>query len=183
MARVVTPRQAWIDAGLRLLGDRGPDAVRVEVLARELGVTKGGFYGYFRDRPALLGEVLDEWERRSTSAVIEQAEQASGDPVTRARRAAVLTFAPELVPVDLAVREWARREPAVADRLRRVDNQRLDYLRRTFRNRFPDPDDLEARCLLAFAAAIADSLIAADHPGASRAEVLRRAAALVLAEP
>lgn len=183
VARVRTPRQAWVDAGLRLLGQQGPDAVRVEVLARELGVTKGGFYGYFTDRAALLAEVLDEWERRSTSAVIEQAERGGGDALTRARRAATLTFAAELVPVDLAVREWARRETWVADRLRRVDDQRMDYLRTTFRDRFPDPHELEARCLLAFAAAIADSLIAADHPGQSRADVIRRAAALVFGEP
>ncbi|MDL5158929.1 TetR/AcrR family transcriptional regulator [Actinomycetospora termitidis] len=180
MVRARTPRHAWIDVGLRLLGERGPDAVRVEVLARELGVTKGGFYGYFADRPALLTEVLDEWERRSTTAVIERAEHEGGDPVTRARRAAALTFADDLVPIDLAVREWARRDDGVAARLKRVDNQRMDYLRTTFRDRFPDPADLEARCLLAFAGAISSSLIVAEHPGETRAQVLERAASLVL---
>ncbi|MEJ2866447.1 TetR/AcrR family transcriptional regulator [Actinomycetospora sp. OC33-EN08] len=180
MARARTPRQAWIDAGLRLLGERGPEAVRVEVLARELGVTKGGFYGYFGDRPALLAEVLDEWERRSTTAVIDRAEAEGGDPLTKARRAASLTFADDLVPIDLAVREWARRDDEVAARLRRVDNERMEYLRATFRDRFPDPHDLEARCLLAFAGAIAGSLIVADHPGQTRAQVLERAASLVL---
>lgn len=179
MARARTPRQAWVDTGLRLLGERGPDAVRVEVLARELGVTKGGFYGYFTDRPALLAEVLDEWERRSGSAVVEQAEREGGDPLTRARRAAMLTFADELVPVDLAVRDWARRDPEVADRLRRVDDARMEYLRDTFRDRFPDPLDLEARCLLAFAATISSSLVVASHGDQSRAEVMARAAALV----
>jgi hypothetical protein len=36
--------------------------VQVEVLARPLGVTKGGFYGHFADRNALLGEMLDAWD-------------------------------------------------------------------------------------------------------------------------
>jgi hypothetical protein len=27
---------------------------------------------------------------------------------------------------DLAVRDWARRDPAVAERLRRIDNRRMD---------------------------------------------------------
>jgi AcrR family transcriptional regulator len=35
--------------------------VRVEVLAQMLGVTKGGFYRRFRDRPALLAAMLDTW--------------------------------------------------------------------------------------------------------------------------
>jgi AcrR family transcriptional regulator len=40
----------------------GPDAVRVEALAQALGVTRGGFYGHFADRNALLGEMLDAWD-------------------------------------------------------------------------------------------------------------------------
>ena len=38
-----TPRSRWIEEGLRALAAAGPDAVRVEVLAQALGVTKGGF--------------------------------------------------------------------------------------------------------------------------------------------
>lgn len=38
-------RASWIDEGLRALAAGGPDAVRIEALARALGVTKGGFYG------------------------------------------------------------------------------------------------------------------------------------------
>ena len=48
-----TPRENWIDAGLRALAANGPNGVRVEVLADELGVTKGGFYGQFADRRAI----------------------------------------------------------------------------------------------------------------------------------
>jgi AcrR family transcriptional regulator len=172
-----------VEAGLRALGAGGPDAVRVESLARTLGVTKGGFYGYFTDRAGLLTEVLDLWEQRSIADALEQVEREGGDAVARSRRAAELTFASELLPVDLAVRDWARREPSVAERLQRVDNQRMDYLRSQFRERFRDPDDLEARCLLAFSAAIANSLIAVEHPHRSRAEVLERATRLLFAGP
>ena len=49
-----TPRSRWIEEGLRALAAGGPDAVRVEALAQALGVTKGGFYGHFADRGALL---------------------------------------------------------------------------------------------------------------------------------
>src|SRR5436190_17169162 len=58
-----TPPSKWIEEGLRALGAGGPDAVRVEALARTLGVTKGGFYNYFDNRPALLYGMLDTWER------------------------------------------------------------------------------------------------------------------------
>ena len=38
-----TPRHRWVDEGLQALATGGPDAVRVESLARPHGVTKGGF--------------------------------------------------------------------------------------------------------------------------------------------
>ncbi|MBU5899821.1 helix-turn-helix transcriptional regulator, partial [Vibrio cholerae O1] len=59
MAHPRTPRRAWIDEGLRALAVGGPEAVRGEALAQSLGVTKGGFYGYFADRSALLTAMLD----------------------------------------------------------------------------------------------------------------------------
>ncbi len=171
MAVARTPRARWIEEGLRALAAGGPDAVRIESLARAQGVTKGGFYGYFADRRALLGEMLDTWERRSTAEVIERAEREGGDAMARARRAAELTFSDELLPIDLAVRDWSRRDPAVAERLRRVDNRRMDYLRTLLGPVCADEDELEARCLIAFSVAIATHLIAADHGTRSRADV------------
>lgn len=182
MATARTPRQSWVDAGLSELAENGPEAVRVESLARDLGVSKGGFYGHFADRNALLAEMLDAWEARCVTDVIELVEREGGDPLSKARKAASLTFATEIIPIDLAVRVWSRRDPAVAERLRRVDNQRMDYLRSSFAPAFPDKDDLEARCLLAFSAALGRVLIAADHPGHTRLEVIDLAAKVLFSE-
>ncbi|MFE2867178.1 TetR/AcrR family transcriptional regulator [Embleya sp. NPDC059259] len=176
-----TPRERWVEEGLRALADGGPDAVRIEVLAKRLGVTKGGFYGYFADRDALLEAMLDTWQRECTDEVIEQVEREGGDPRTKARRAGKLTFSDDrLLPIDLAVRDWARRDEAVAERLRRVDNRRMDLLREMFGTFCPDPDEVEARSLIAFCVAIGHHSLAADHQGRSRTDVLARAAALVM---
>src|SRR6185312_9170342 len=86
MATVRTPRANWIDEGLRALGRGGPEAVRIEPLARALGVTKGGFYWHFEDREALLGEMLDAWERRYVDEVIEVVDAEEGDARARVRR-------------------------------------------------------------------------------------------------
>jgi len=74
-----TPRRSWIAEGLRALAAGGPDAVRIEPLAKALGVTRGGFYWHFADRRALLEEILDWWERASVDEVIERIETEGGD--------------------------------------------------------------------------------------------------------
>ncbi len=169
-----TPRESWIAEGLRSLGAGGPDAVRIEPLAKALGVTRGGFYWHFADRRALLEEMLDMWERRSTDEVIDRVERAGGDPRAKARRAGALTSSDALLPIDLAIRDWSRREQTVADRLRRVDNRRMAYLRSLLATFCADEDELEARCLIAFSVAIGRHFIAADHGTRSRADVLER---------
>ncbi|NGN65604.1 TetR/AcrR family transcriptional regulator [Streptomyces sp. A7024] len=184
VATARTPRERWIEEGLRALADGGPDAVRIEALAKRLGVTKGGFYGFFADRGALLDAMLDTWERESTDEVIERVELEGGDPKTKIHRAGRLTFSDDrLRPIDLAVRDWARRDEAVAERLRRVDNVRMNLLREMIGTFCSDPDEVEARSLLAFCVAIGEQFLAADHEGRTRAQVLARAADLLLDRP
>ena len=175
-----THRSRWIEEGLRALAAGGPDAVRVEALAQALGVTKGGFYGHFADRGALLEEMLDSWERKATDEVLERVERQGGDVRARLRRAGALTFSGELLPIDLAIRDWARRDPAVAERLRRVDNRRMEYLRLLFGTLCPDEGEVEARSVLAFSLVIGHHFMAADHGARSHADVLELAARWLL---
>ncbi|MGI8711970.1 MAG: TetR/AcrR family transcriptional regulator [Solirubrobacteraceae bacterium] len=175
-----TPRSAWIEAGLRALACGGPDAVRTEPLAQVLGVTRGGFYWHFDDRQALLAEMLDTWERATTEEVIARVEGEGGDARARLRRLFALG-SPGVLAVDLAVRDWSRREPTVAARLRRIDNRRMEYLRSLFGAFCADPDDVEARCMLSFSLLIGNHFIAADHGVRSRADVLELTLSQLLA--
>jgi AcrR family transcriptional regulator len=169
-----TPRSKWIEEGLRALAAGGPDAVRIEPLAQALGVTRGGFYWHFEDRQALLEEMLDTWERATTEEVAERLAREGEDARAKLRRLFSLA-SPRVLMTDLAIRDWARRDPAVAERLRRIDNRRMEYLRELYGSFSSDPDDVEARSLLAFSLLIGDHFIASDHGARSRADVLELA--------
>jgi len=193
MALTRTPRTSWLEAGLHALAAGGPDAVRIEPLAEALGVTKGGFYGHFDDRRALLEEILDIWERVMIDEAIERVEGEGGDARAKLRRLFALRSAAsfsssetsvsvrELLKIDLAVRDWARRDKAVAKRLRRVDNRRMEYMRSLFGAFCADEDEVEVRCLLALSLFIGSALIAADHGAHSRVEVRELALRRLLA--
>ena len=181
MAVTRTPRSSWIDEGLRALAAGGPDAVRIEALAKTLGVTKGGFYWHFDDRGALLEEMLDTWERVSVDVAIELTEGGGGDARAKLRRLWTLASVgdeevgfdgDEVLSIDLAVRDWARRDETVAKRLRSVDNRRMDYMRSLISAFCPDEDEVEVRCMLGFSLWIGNHFIAADHGGRSRKEVM-----------
>jgi AcrR family transcriptional regulator len=181
MAIVRTPRTAWIDAGLWALSAGGPDAVRVERLARALGVTKGGFYWHFDDRDELLDAMLGTWERMVIDDVIDRVEADGGDARAKLRRLFALAAARrDFIEIELAVRDWARRDKAVAQRLRRVDNRRMGYLRSLFREICNDADEVEVRCMLVMSLFIATHFIAANHDGRRRSDVIQLTLARLL---
>jgi AcrR family transcriptional regulator len=187
MALARTPRGKWIDEGLRALAAGGPDAVRIESLARALGVTKGGFYGYFDNRGALLEEMLDSWEREVTHEVIERVERSGGDARAKLQRLFAIAASNHRsttdITTELAVCDWARRDPAVAERLRRVDNRRMDYLRSLFGAFCPDQDDVEARCMLVMSLYVGNHFIVADHGARSREDIMELTLSWLLRSP
>ncbi len=72
----------WVDAAAAAFARAGLDAVRIEVLARELGATKGSFYWHFAHRQALVDAVLERWAQQ-TEDMIAEAETAGGDAAER----------------------------------------------------------------------------------------------------
>ena len=185
VATAKTPAQSWIQAGLRALADGGPDAVRVEALAASLGVSKGGFYWHFSGRDDLLTRMLDTWEQTVVDDVIEYVEGRGGDARARLRRlfglALAATDIPESLGAELAIRDWARRDPAVAVRLRGLDERRMAYMRGLYGQLTEDPIDVEARALETYALLVGGYFIAAQHGDLSRAEVVQRAFERLLA--
>ena len=114
--------------------------------------------------------------------MIERVERDGGDARARLRRLYAMAVAGDrLLRMDLAVRDWSRREPAVAERLRRLDNRRMDYMRSLFGAFCPDEGEVEVRCLLAMSLFVGNHFTAADHGARSRADVLELAMERLLA--
>jgi AcrR family transcriptional regulator len=183
VANVRTPRAAWIEAALKALSEGGPEAVRVEALATSLGVSKGGFYWHFKDRQGLLDETLDSWEKAMVEDVIASVESQPVEPRAKLQHLFALASTADFA-VELAIRDWSRRDAEVAARLRRIDSRRMAYLRSLFgRLCSDDEDEVEARSMLTYSLFVGSYFIAAQHDDKSRSEVLQLAIDHLLAEP
>ena len=135
-------------------------------------MSKGGFYWHFRNRQELLDAMLDAWEETLVDRVIEVADRGGGSGRTRLRRLFVAAGEDEgILDLELSVRDWARRDPAVAERVTRVDNRRLAYLRPLFAEFCEDAADVEGRCLLVLTLFVGESLVTATHGRRTRPSV------------
>jgi AcrR family transcriptional regulator len=154
---------AWTRAALDTLGEQGIDGVRVEVLAKRLGVTKGSFYWHFENRDALLAAMLADWRRRATLTIIERIEARDDSALTRLRMLMQVPFqikAEGGAQVELSIRLWARRDKAARSALHDVDELRLRYIARLLQQIGVAEDKAEARAIFAYAfQRVATSLI------------------------
>ena len=119
----------WLALSLEVLATEGVQGVRIERLARDLGIAKAGFYWHFRDRRDLLQSLLDYWAHEFTAVVTENLELLEGDPKQRLYKTMLMILDHDLAKYDLAIRAWAAHDPAAAKAVRHVTRMRLDFLR------------------------------------------------------
>ena len=153
----------WIDAATEVLVDQGIDRVRVDVLAQELGMTRGSFYWHFKDREDLLRRVLQAWRTRATEALSQRLSQAHTDPRKQLQDLVSLPWrgraAVRAGRIELAIRAWARRDELAAQVVREADESRLGYIAQVFSALGFGVMDARRRAYVLYSAMLGDSLL------------------------
>jgi AcrR family transcriptional regulator len=181
--REVVGADTWIEAGLKELGHGGVEAVRIEVVAQRLGVTKGGFYRRFKDRRALLDAILETWERGRIAAIEKQAELGGADARERLRsliRIYSERLNPEGMAIELAVRQWARADAAAAAAVASVDGTRLRIATQLYRELGLSAEDAQARALLFYSFIFGQSMLVLEGAARRRAALTAACADLLI---
>jgi AcrR family transcriptional regulator len=177
--------EIWIEAGIREIARSGVDGVRVEVLAKNLGVTKGGFYRRFRDRAALLDGILQSWSAGRIAA-IEQQTSLDGTSARERLKTLVRLYServsPEGMAVELAIRQWARTDQAAADAVARVDAARLENVALLYRATGVSLEEADARAFLFYCFIFGQSLLFLERGPRKRAQLVARSAEKLLGE-
>ena len=134
-ARPQLDRAAWTQAALDTLADEGVTGIRVEVLAKRLHVTKGSFYWHFKDRQDLLAGVLETWKDGRIRDIIKQTRPEPGKEEAQIFHVIDVYSASRNkkgILIELAMREWARRDAQAAATVEEVDAWRLRCARELF---------------------------------------------------
>lgn len=128
----------WIKAAFCMLAARGVSSVKAEILALELGATKGSFYWHFKDVPTLHVAMLTLWRDKATAAIINDImaipEDGQARLFTLTRIIASLNTQNDYggAKAEPAIREWARFNDAAAEAVRHVDAARIAFVQNLF---------------------------------------------------
>jgi len=167
----------WIRAAQQVLQSRSIDAVRVEVLAKEMGVTKGSFYWHFKDRDDLIRRMLTAWRDAATEQIIFRFESRGLSARELIRDLLTLPFrgasAKEAAATELAIRAWARRDDAARSVLDEVDAKRLTYITQCFRALGFSATESKSRAFGLYSYELSESLL--SNQGTTKQKDYRRA--------
>lgn len=174
-------RGNWIESAIDVLAREGIAGLRVEVLAKRCGVTKGSFYWHFKDRQDLLAAVLEHWREGR----IRDIEKTTS--FTPGMERSQLYYAIEVygasrnrkgMSIELAVRDWARHDPQAAAVVEAVDLYRLDCTRKLFVAAGMSDAEAKSRSLLLYACVFGLSLMHYahfdDHPDDLKQRIAER---------
>ena len=154
----------WLSAALDALVAGGPQAVKVERLARGLGVTKGSFYWHFANRHELLLAALDLWERVATDQVIASLDAADSAPADRITALMHEALSGEGLPIERALLSAAATHTETGAVYARVSARRLAYVERLFRDHGLDGDEARDAATSLYAEFVGIVQLAPLHP-------------------
>jgi AcrR family transcriptional regulator len=178
-------RDVWIEAGLAEMARGGIDGVRVEVLAKNLGVTKGGFYRRFRDRAALLDAILQNW-CAGRIAAIEQQTSLDGGTARDRLRALIQLYSQRMntegMAIELAIRQWARSDETAAATVATVDAARLKNVGQLYHATGLSAEQADAQAFLFYCFIFGQSLLFLERGPRKRAQLIARSAEKLLDE-
>lgn len=131
-----TTRKDWLGEAKRLLIEEGVAQVKIDRLARNLKVTRGGFYWFFKNRQDLLDILLTEWEDSRNDPLIRAVQGENKNPLDPLVRLffTLLNERAYVPALDSAVRDWARTSKRARQAVNLVDNRRINALTETFQN-------------------------------------------------
>lgn len=152
VGHVKVTREDWINVARDILISEGVAEVKVLTIAVRLDVSRSSFYWYFKSRKALLSALLDDWDSWNTRLITEHCQMPArnlSDGVCNFFRCFVdpSRFDPGL---DFAVREWARRDGSVRNRIDRADSKRIAAVTDLFERFGFTPQEADARARILY---------------------------------
>ncbi|MCF6363648.1 MAG: TetR/AcrR family transcriptional regulator [Gammaproteobacteria bacterium] len=157
--KVALTPEDWVKAGFRALSVGGPQAIKVEAIAKALKVSKGSFYWHFKDVSALKTDMLRHWLQVATHDIISDVAGDEPGPKEQLRRLVDIATGKKNEPyggaqAEAAIRDWARYDENAAATLKTVDATRRQFLSALFEKSGVPPAQCTSYANILYAALI-----------------------------
>jgi AcrR family transcriptional regulator len=173
----------WLEKALDVLEIDGINEVKIERLARELNISKSGFYWHFKDRKDLIRTMISYWEEEFTSVVTSNSAILNASPKERIYLTMKMILENNLTRLELPMRFSAEKDPIAWELLNRVYQIRLNFFRSALSEMGFEGEDLEMRIHLLTCYHTWEGVMFRDLPNNSRAKWIKLRLDLICSPP
>lgn len=126
--------ELWLQAARDALLEGGVEAVKIQVLAKSLNLSRASFYWFFKDRDELLDALLSQWRDRNTGNIIKRANAYADSLAEAILNVCDCWFDQELFDsrFEFAIRSWALQSPKILAEVQDADKTRIAALTAMF---------------------------------------------------
>lgn len=126
--------ELWLEAAYDSLLESGVDAVKIQPLAKKLGLSRTSFYWFFKDREELLSALLVRWRDKNTGNLVRRSEAYAETLVEAMLNVFDCWLDAELFDAkfEFAIRSWAIQSEEIQKEVQQADKLRLEALKRMF---------------------------------------------------
>lgn len=124
----------WLEAAYESLLESGVDTVKIQPLAKKLGLSRTSFYWFFKDREELLSALLVRWRDKNTGNLVRRSEAYAETLAEAMLNVFDCWLDNELFnsKFEFAIRSWAIQSEDIQDEVHKADALRLEALKRMF---------------------------------------------------
>jgi AcrR family transcriptional regulator len=144
-------KQDWLNHAIAALVADGIDHVKIQVIAKQLHVSRSSFYWFFESLQDLHDQLLQHWLEKNTGGIIERAMRPAPNIIRGILNVFECwvdesLFDPQL---DMAIRLWARRSATVKAVVYHADSKRVAAVQQMYQRHGYDDEDalIRARVL------------------------------------
>lgn len=146
----ITSREAWIELGFQQFSIGGTEALRIEAMARTLGVSKASFYHFFKGRDAFIDDILGYWRNIRTEEFIKFSKDRTED-VSLIEALILEIFSADIDDDFLFhLRRFGRKNHAARELLVQVEAQRVDFARHAIEQLGYPQDDAHEKSVVIY---------------------------------
>ena len=142
---------AWLKIGINTIGTKGLKALKIDNLCKELEVTKGCFYHWFKSKNDYEMQILQFWKQKFTLGFIELAESGKND---KEKLAILGRQCIEGILVgnrlELEINTWSQNNNQVKEVVNSVYKQRYNYAEKLLSGIYNDKKQVKKHCLILY---------------------------------
>ena len=142
-------KEIWRNAAYEQLISEGIDAVKIMPLAKRLNLTRTGFYWFFKDISELHASMVRSWESKNTDNLVDRCAADAFSISEGLFNLMDCWLDPTLFDarLDLAIRNWARADVDLQQRVMLADTRRIKAVAEMFARHGFTHEQAEVRSL------------------------------------